>query len=139
MFRGELHEMLTRLSSANLLNACPRGLTQNQSESIKNIIWSKCLKRVFRVHSNFKKKIPWHSQVFNDTIWQNRMTFLYNYIFFSGRQSTNYNNGPNNWINFITQSRHESDLERKPWKTSRPRKATGGSGGAVTTIKNNKK
>ena len=27
--------------------SCQRGLTQNQNESINNMIWSKCLKRVY--------------------------------------------------------------------------------------------
>ena len=27
--------------------SCQRGPTQNQNESINNIIWSKCLKRVY--------------------------------------------------------------------------------------------
>ena len=31
VFRGELHEIFTRLSSPDLLNACQRGLTQNQN------------------------------------------------------------------------------------------------------------
>ena len=36
VFRGGLHEIFTRLSSPDLLNACQRGRTQNQNESINN-------------------------------------------------------------------------------------------------------
>ena len=37
VFRGELHEIFTQHSSPDLLNACQRGLTQNQNESINNM------------------------------------------------------------------------------------------------------
>ena len=53
VFRGELHEIFTRLSSPDLLNACQRGLTQNQNESINNMIWSKYPKRVLCSKSRF--------------------------------------------------------------------------------------
>ena len=53
VFRGELHEIFTRLSSSDLLNACQRELTQNQNESINNMIWSKCPKRVLCNKSRF--------------------------------------------------------------------------------------
>ena len=46
VFPGELHEIFTRLSSPDRLNACQRGLTQNQNESINNMIGLKCQKRV---------------------------------------------------------------------------------------------
>ena len=42
VFRAELQEVFTRLSTPDLLNACQRGLTQNQNESINNMIWSTC-------------------------------------------------------------------------------------------------
>ena len=47
VFRGEIDEIFTRLPSPDLLNACQRGLTHNQNESINNMIWSKCPKRVY--------------------------------------------------------------------------------------------
>ena len=49
----ELHEMFTRLSSPDLLNACQRGPTENQNESINNMIWSKCPKRVLCSKTRF--------------------------------------------------------------------------------------
>ena len=53
MFRGELGEIFTGLSSPDLLNVCQRGLTQNQNESINNMIWSKYPKRVLSSKSRF--------------------------------------------------------------------------------------
>ena len=47
IFRGELLPIFNRLSSDKLLDQCQRGLTQNQNESLNNIVWSKCPKRVF--------------------------------------------------------------------------------------------
>ena len=53
VFPGELHGFVTRLSSPDLLNACQRGLIQNQNKSINNMIWSKCPKRVLCSKSRF--------------------------------------------------------------------------------------
>ena len=36
-----------RLSSPELLNSCKKGLTQNQNESLNNVLWAKCWKRFF--------------------------------------------------------------------------------------------
>ena len=53
VFRGEFHGIFTQQSSPDLLNACQRGLTQNQNESINNMICSKCPKRVLCRKSRF--------------------------------------------------------------------------------------
>ena len=53
MFRGEVKDISTRLSTLNILKSCARGLTQNQNESINNMIWSKCPKRVFCSKTRF--------------------------------------------------------------------------------------
>ena len=45
VFRGELKDIFTRLSSPELLKSCERGLTQNQNEALNNMIWAKCPKR----------------------------------------------------------------------------------------------
>ena len=47
VFRKELHPIFKRLSSESLLRRCLRGLTQNQNESLNNMLWQKCPKRVF--------------------------------------------------------------------------------------------
>ena len=47
IFRGELLPIFNRLSSDKVLSQCQRGLTQNQNESLNNVVWSKCPKRVF--------------------------------------------------------------------------------------------
>ena len=39
--------IFTRLSSRDMLLGCQRGLTQNQNESLNNLVWSRCLKRLF--------------------------------------------------------------------------------------------
>ena len=41
VFRKELKPIFDRLQS------CKKGLTQNQNEAVNNVLWSKCLKRVF--------------------------------------------------------------------------------------------
>ena len=48
VLRGELHEIFTRLSLPDLLNACQLGLTQNQNVSINNMICSKCPERILQ-------------------------------------------------------------------------------------------
>ena len=47
VFRKEPEPIFLRLSSVELLKGCERGLTQNANESINNIVWSRCQKRVF--------------------------------------------------------------------------------------------
>ena len=47
VFRDELLPIFRRLSSPELLKSCAKGLTQNQNESLNNVVWSKCSKRVF--------------------------------------------------------------------------------------------
>ena len=47
VFRHELKPIFERLSETSLLERCQKGLTQNQNESLNNILWSKCPKRVF--------------------------------------------------------------------------------------------
>ena len=38
LFRGELKPIFDRLSSQKVLGACERGLTQNQNESLNNVV-----------------------------------------------------------------------------------------------------
>ena len=47
VFRGELKPIFEWLSSPELLNSCKKGLAQNQNESLNNVLWAKCSKRVF--------------------------------------------------------------------------------------------
>lgn len=47
IFRAELKPIFDRLSCSTLLERCLKGFTQNQNESINNILWAKCPKRVF--------------------------------------------------------------------------------------------
>ena len=47
VFRTELLPIFKRLSNTDLLSQCLRGLTQNQNESLNNILWLKYPKRVF--------------------------------------------------------------------------------------------
>ena len=54
VFREELERIFSRLSSSELLESCCKGLTQNQNESLNNVVWSKCSKRVFIGFSRFK-------------------------------------------------------------------------------------
>ena len=46
IFRGELKPIFARLSK-ELLHSCQKGLTRNQNESLNNVLWSKCSKRIF--------------------------------------------------------------------------------------------
>ena len=45
-FVVNLMKYLYEIFTPDFLNACQRGLTQNQNESINNMIWSECPKRV---------------------------------------------------------------------------------------------
>ena len=47
VFRTELNYIFTRLSSDSLLSGCQRGMTQNQNESLNNMVWARCPKRVY--------------------------------------------------------------------------------------------
>ena len=47
IFQGELEPIFQKLSSAELLSTCQKGLTQNANESINGVVWSRCPKRVF--------------------------------------------------------------------------------------------
>ena len=47
VFRQKLLPIFKRLSRSDLLSRCLRGLTQNQNESLNNVLWMKCPKRVF--------------------------------------------------------------------------------------------
>ena len=47
VFRKELKYIFERLSDEKLLKRCLRGYTQNQNESLNNLLWSKCPKRIF--------------------------------------------------------------------------------------------
>ena len=47
VFRGELEPIFKDLSSESLLNRCLLGLTQNQNESINNVLWRFCAKITF--------------------------------------------------------------------------------------------
>ena len=40
VFKTELKYIFDRLSDTNLLSRCLKGLTQNQNESINNMLWS---------------------------------------------------------------------------------------------------
>ena len=46
VFRDELLPIFCRLSSSELLKSFAKGLTQNQNESLNNVVWSKCSKRI---------------------------------------------------------------------------------------------
>ena len=47
VFKSELKYLFDRLSHETLLQRCLKGLTQNQNESINNMLWSICSKRTF--------------------------------------------------------------------------------------------
>ena len=47
VFCPELLPLFEPLSSKQLLDSCQKGLTQNQNESLNNIVWSRFPKRVF--------------------------------------------------------------------------------------------
>ena len=47
VFHSELLPVFERLSSKELLDSCQKGLNQNQNESLNNVVWSHCPKRVF--------------------------------------------------------------------------------------------
>ena len=46
VFRCELYYKFKRLSADSLLQGCQRGLTQNQNESLDNMVWARFTKRV---------------------------------------------------------------------------------------------
>ena len=46
VFRSALHYIFKGLSTDSLLQGCQRGLTQNQNESLNNMVWDRCPKRV---------------------------------------------------------------------------------------------
>ena len=55
-----------RLSSKELLDSCQKRLTQNQNESLNNVVWSRCPKRVFCSEARFKTSV-WEAIVqFNE-------------------------------------------------------------------------
>ena len=47
VFRKELKSIFQRLPDEKLLKRRLRGHTQNQNESVNNLLWSKCPKRIF--------------------------------------------------------------------------------------------
>ena len=47
VFKDELRPIFDRLSDSTLLSRCLKGLTQNQNESINNMLWALCTKRKF--------------------------------------------------------------------------------------------
>ena len=50
VFRGELKPIFERLAENSLLQRCLKGYTQDENEALSNILWCKCLKRVFVGH-----------------------------------------------------------------------------------------
>ena len=66
VFRGELKPIFEQLSSSDLLNSCKRGLTQNQNESLNNVLWTKCSKRVFIGKDRFTIAVCEAITAFND-------------------------------------------------------------------------
>ena len=66
VFRQELVHIFSRLSTSELLNSCSKGLTQNQNESLNNVVWSKCSKRVFVGVHRFKLAVCEAVITFND-------------------------------------------------------------------------
>ena len=44
VFAKLLKPIFTRLSNQDLLSRCQGGFTQNQNESVNNVLWSRCLK-----------------------------------------------------------------------------------------------
>ena len=66
VFRKELKPIFIRLSSTQLLETCSKGLTQNQNESLNNVLWSKCSKRMFVGYSRFKLAVCEAVTTFND-------------------------------------------------------------------------
>ena len=66
MFRSELTPIFTRLSSDELLSTCEKGLAQNQNESVNNVLWTKCSKRVFIGKSRFTLAVCDAVTSFND-------------------------------------------------------------------------
>ena len=66
VFCGELKPIFEWLSSSDLLNSCKQGLTQNQNESLNNVLWTKCSKQVFIGKERFTIAVCEAIAVFND-------------------------------------------------------------------------
>ena len=66
VFRGELKPIFERLSSSDLLNSCKQGRTQNQNESLNNVLWTKCSKQVFIGKERFTIAVCEAITAFND-------------------------------------------------------------------------
>ena len=66
MFRGELKPIFERLSSPELLNSCKKGFTQNKHESLNNVLWTKCSKRIFIGKDQFTIAVCEATTTFND-------------------------------------------------------------------------
>ena len=47
VFLNELKPLFTRLTADELLSRCMQGFTQNQNESINNVLWNRCPKTIF--------------------------------------------------------------------------------------------
>ena len=54
VFRSDLLPIFGRLSSKELLDSFQKGLTLNQNESLNNVVWSRCPKRVFCGRARFE-------------------------------------------------------------------------------------
>ena len=52
VFKYERKCLVDRLSNEMLLQRCLKGLTQNQNESLNNMLWSICSKRTFCGYRN---------------------------------------------------------------------------------------
>ena len=66
VFRGELKPIFEWLSSRDLLNSCKQGLTQSQNESLNNVLWTNCSKRVFIGKERFTIAVCEAITAFND-------------------------------------------------------------------------
>ena len=66
VFRGELIPIFVRLSLNDLLNSCKKGLTQNQNESLNNVLWTKCSKQIFIGKDRFTIAVCEAITTFND-------------------------------------------------------------------------
>ena len=57
VFNSELLPVFERLSSKELLDSCQKGLNQNQNQSLNNVVWSRCPKRVFCGRARFEVSV----------------------------------------------------------------------------------
>ena len=111
VFRGELKDIFTRLSSQTVLGACEKGLTQNQNEALNNCVWTKCPKRVFCGMHRFTLAVCESVVKWNEGA-HGRKTFL---------EQLNLNCGPNTMMGFKIENRNRiyhakrklSDIYRK--------------------------